>query len=138
MYIPVEDVRQPRSSQESMQWQDGILVKMAEAAQANPDKDYYLIFENIEACPSQVRVQLNPVIWEKVVEVPDRPYGDTTVALPANLHLIFTMHKDSQIKDPSFMDRPLVHTLGLVTDEDIRRYLMLKIGLSLETTNMLV
>ncbi|MBF0254266.1 MAG: AAA family ATPase [Candidatus Omnitrophica bacterium] len=102
------------SWRELMEWRDGILVRMAEAARQDPDRRYHIIIDNVEALPDRVRVQLNPVLWEKMVEVPDR---GQKVVLPPNLQFIFTMHQDNAIQDDSFMNRPLVQSVGVPVPE---------------------
>lgn len=120
---------------EFMQWQDGILVKIARAAQDNPQKRYFLIFNNVSACPDRVRIQLNPVLWEQMVEIPHR--GET-VAIPANLNFIFTMHQDTAIQDDSYYNRVLVPYVNSVTDEDIQRYVISRTGVNEQTAERLV
>ncbi|MEA3489168.1 MAG: AAA family ATPase [Candidatus Omnitrophota bacterium] len=128
-------LRHKEKWQEFFQWQDGVLEKISGKARENSRKKYYLVFENIEACPHRVRVLLNPVLWEKTVEVPEK--GET-VNIPPKLNFIFTMHKDSEIDDPSFMDRHLVHYVRSAPDSDMKKYLVNKTGLSEDTAEKLI
>ncbi|MCK5581087.1 MAG: AAA family ATPase [Candidatus Omnitrophica bacterium] len=112
--------------QELMNWQDGLLVKVAQAATKNLDKQYYINFDNISAMPDTVRLLLNPVMWERMVEIPER---SLSLTIPDNLNFILTMHKDTEIKDESFMNRPLVQYVDALSTEDMRKYLKERFGL---------
>ncbi|MBU1869037.1 MAG: AAA family ATPase, partial [Candidatus Omnitrophica bacterium] len=122
---------------EFMQWRGGIITKLTEEASKpeNKDKHFYLVFENISSCPERVRPLLNPVLLEKRVEVPEE---GRTLKLPRNLHLVFTMHKDTSVNDDSFMNRPLVHSLPAPSDEDVVKLLIKSAGVENATANTLL
>ncbi|MBF0217826.1 MAG: AAA family ATPase, partial [Candidatus Omnitrophica bacterium] len=101
-------------------WEDGVISKQAKRARENPDMKFFLVFNNIEVCPAWVRVLLNPVLWEKSVSVSG---SGKEVGIPKNLSMIFTMDKDADLKDPSFMDRHLVHMAEDVDEVDSLAYL---------------
>ncbi|MBF0385602.1 MAG: AAA family ATPase, partial [Candidatus Omnitrophica bacterium] len=102
-----------------MQWKDGVLLKMAKAAQDNKKKQYTIVLDNISAADDNFRLLLNPILWERTVEI--REIG-VKLKLPKNLQFIMTMHKETEIKDPSFLNRPLIHEVNAVTESDISVY----------------
>ncbi|MBF0216978.1 MAG: AAA family ATPase [Candidatus Omnitrophica bacterium] len=104
-------------------WEDGVISKLARKAKADPGRKFFIVFNNIEVCPPWVRVLLNPVLWEKSVAV---PVTGEELGIPQNLNMIFTMDKDADLKDPSFMDRHLVHVPEGVDDIDELGYLASK------------
>lgn len=127
-------LKNPEAWEEFMEWRDGIQGKLAREAHRHPDRRYVLVYDNIDACPDRVRVQLNPVLWEKMVE--DTEKGERLI-LPGNFHTLFTMHRRGVIKDDAFMNRPLVHSVDSVTDADMERLLLEK-GLANESVNTLL
>ncbi len=120
---------------EFMEWQDGLLVKLRDLAKKNPNKKFLLAMENISAAPDGVRLLLNPVLWERMVEIPEK---GRRIELPENMNFILTMHKDTVIKDESFMNRPLVQYVPDMTQDDWQKYLTIKTGLpAAEAENLL-
>ncbi|MBF0215716.1 MAG: AAA family ATPase [Candidatus Omnitrophica bacterium] len=105
---------------ENLVWEDGILIRIVKAAAKNRKKKFTLLFQNIDACPDEVRVELNPVLWENMIEIPG---GSGKMDITPNLNFLFTMHEGSHIQDPAFMDRPLVHKIMNVSDKDIVTYI---------------
>jgi len=90
---------------EFMRWHDGVLAAMAKAA-ARPEnraKNYYFIGENVEALNDRVRVELNPVLWEKIIGI---PHTGEQLKVPSNLHMIFTMHRDNELKGRRLREPP--------------------------------
>jgi len=121
--------------EKEMKWYDGILKIIRDEARNKKDQEYFLLFENVEAMPDKVRVQFNPVLLENVVEVPEL---GMSISLPKNVHIVFTMHKDSEIKDPSFMDRPVRHYVSDLTQEDMVRHLISYASISQNTAETLI
>jgi len=114
---------------ENMQWADGILMRMARAAQKALDnktgEEFDLVLDNISSAPSSLRLLLNPVLWERRVEIP----GHGPVVIPENMNFVLTMHRDTHIEDESFMNRPLISYIPEVTEADLLEELRFHIGL---------
>ena len=112
-----------------MAWRDGILARIAKEAsqEENKAKKYCVVFDNISAAPDALRPILNPILWERMVQIPTR--GETLI-LPANVSLLLTMHQGTQIRDESFMNRPLVQYVGEVAQLDMEVYLRVHAGVA--------
>ncbi|MBF0386073.1 MAG: AAA family ATPase, partial [Candidatus Omnitrophica bacterium] len=110
-----------------MEWKDGLLLKIARQARDNKDKQFTVVLDNISAANDNMRLLLNPILWERMVEIRER---GISLKLPSNLQFIMTMHKDTEIKDPSFMNRPLVQDVKQLDENDIASYLRNNFGFS--------
>ncbi|MCB4792853.1 MAG: hypothetical protein LHV68_13370 [Elusimicrobia bacterium] len=112
----------------------GVLPRLINRAQSNKGKPVYLVFDNIEAAASGLRVEFNPVLWERRVVIPE--LGKSFV-VPDNLHIIFTMGEDAHIKDDAFLNRVLRQRgIGLDAD-DLTTLLVNKIGIEKEMADRL-
>ncbi|MFH0839081.1 MAG: AAA family ATPase [Candidatus Omnitrophota bacterium] len=121
--------------EKEMKWYDGILKLVRDEAIKKRGEQFFLLFENVEGMPDRVRVQFNPVLLENVVEVPEL---GISISLPANVHIVFTMHKDSEIKDSSFMDRPIRQYVPDPSYTDMMKYLKAETNVSEETAETLL
>jgi MoxR-like ATPase len=106
MFIPLAMVlRYPKSFKKKLKYEEGTLAKIIREAEQNSSRNYYLVFDNIDAAPSEVRAQLNQILLYKEVSIPE--LQGKTLKLTPNIHLIFTTTTDAKIEDPAFYDRLL-------------------------------
>jgi len=126
--------------QEHMKWADGILVKMYDEAKKNPKKKYCLVLDNISAAPAGIRLLFNPILWERVLDMTRHPSRKEPLPLPDNFNFILTMDKETegQVKDKSFMNRPLVQYVPEMSREDKEKYLKSRIKLNDPTVQRLL
>ncbi len=118
-----------------MEWKNGVLVRLKEKAKKDKKKKYLINLDNISAAPDSVRLLLNPVLWERMVEVPEK---GMLLELPSNLNFIMTMHKDTKIIDDAFMNRPLVQHVAPLSQTDYIRYLTKSVGLQKQVAEHLL
>ncbi|PIW79641.1 MAG: hypothetical protein COZ98_06515, partial [Candidatus Omnitrophica bacterium CG_4_8_14_3_um_filter_43_15] len=120
--------------EEAMTFITGVIPRLIERAQANPDKPVYLVMDNIEAVQDALRVEFNPVLWERSVVVPEL---NKTFILPKNMHIIFTMGEESGIKDDAFLNRVSRHAIASLDKDDLRQLLVAKHGIDEESADIL-
>ncbi|MDO8602321.1 MAG: AAA family ATPase, partial [Candidatus Omnitrophota bacterium] len=107
----------------------GVIPRMAERATANPNTPIYLVLDNIEAVQGSLRVELNPVLWEKSFVIPEI---NKRFKVPKNLHIIFSMDESSEVHDEAFLNRVLRQRIGGLSEEDFKNLLVNKHGISEE------
>ncbi|MBU4313067.1 MAG: AAA family ATPase, partial [Candidatus Omnitrophica bacterium] len=101
----------------------GIIPRLIERARGNPGAPVYLVLDNIEAVQDSLRVELNPVLWERSIVIPEI---SKRFILPGNLHIIFTMDETGEVRDEAFLNRVLRQRVGGLDREDLRAVLINK------------
>ena len=110
----------------------GILPRLVREAEQG--RTIYLVMDNIDAAPGGLRVELNPVLWEKEIYIPEM---DTRVRIPKNLHLIFTAADDARVKDEAFLDRVLRQKILPMDARGIVRLLVKRYGAGVKSARLL-
>ncbi|MCP4457684.1 MAG: AAA family ATPase, partial [Cytophagales bacterium] len=113
MVMPSQD-----EGSKKMVWKDGALTRLVQQAHHKSNNDFYVVLDNIEGCPPDFKVQLNAILWEKEMEIPEQ---GKTLNIPPNVHFILTMQRQSfeNVQDAAFMNRPLIQFVPNVSDEDL-------------------
>ena len=133
MYLPKEKAE--ATEKEVMAWLAGVLVKTAKAARDNEDKKFIIVMDNISAAPDSVRLLLNPILWERMIEIPEQGIN---LSIPDNMNFVMTMHRETEIKDDSFLNRPILQYVNEVNDIDIKKHLLLDVGLDEDVVHKLI
>ncbi|MBI1883138.1 MAG: AAA family ATPase, partial [Chlamydiae bacterium] len=109
---------------------EGILPRLITQADSNGGKPIYLVLDNIEAAEGSLRVEFNPILWEKELFIAKT---GVRYRIPKNLHIIFTMAEGGKLEDEAFLNRVIKHKAGELSEKDMEA--MLKNKINLEETS---
>ena len=129
-------------AENNVQWFSGAVKRIIDFAQDNPEKKVYFMLENPDFAAGDIRMALHQLLLERKITLEGETDNDGAkkgeISLPENVQLILTMESDSDVGDESFMDRTSGCFLEKPSNDQLKEYLLKKVGLPEEAILFLV